>query len=107
VESSEECGHSIRFDAVGKAGRSIRVKENRPRTTAPHGLSHHERDRLTEGMDYLRRRGPCGAVVREHRGREVTRSGRRSSKADQTYKERHRATTASRRNAQGGHDDCV
>lgn len=36
----------------------IIVREKPPQIVAPHGLSHRERDVLTEGLDFLRRQGP-------------------------------------------------
>ncbi len=59
MKTSVKRGRSNSSAVAAKGARSLTVMENRPRTTAPHGLSHHERNRLTEGMDYLRERGPC------------------------------------------------
>lgn len=80
MESSVECGHSKGFDTFAKGAASLRVKEteNRPRTTAPHGLSHHERDRLIASMHYLRLRGPCVFVsIEAGRSAEAEREVRR------------------------------
>ncbi len=46
------------------------VRERPPQIIAPHGLSHIERDHLTEGLDYLRRRGP-GVFVSIEAGRSA------------------------------------
>src|SRR4051794_4077227 len=46
-------------------GPSILVIDTPSRTTAPHGLSHHEMDWVTEGMRYLRRQGPAVFVTVE------------------------------------------
>ena len=35
------------------------ARAERRRISAPHGLSHYERDMLTEGLDRLRRKGPA------------------------------------------------
>jgi hypothetical protein len=44
---------------------SILVRDPKPRTTAPHGLSHLEMDWVTEGMRYMRRQGPATFITVE------------------------------------------
>jgi hypothetical protein len=59
LEIVEICGRPTDFSTKRTGTDTLRVKDARQRINAPHGLSHHERDLLTEGLDYLRRRGPC------------------------------------------------
>jgi hypothetical protein len=41
-----------------RGSRLITVKDSRRAVAASHGLSHHERDLLTESFDHMRQRGP-------------------------------------------------
>jgi hypothetical protein len=59
VEIIGICRRSADFSAKGTGTATLKVKDPRHRINAPHGLSHHERDLLTEGLGYMRRRGSC------------------------------------------------
>lgn len=51
-------GFQPKSPAIIRVSPSIIVREKPPQIVAPHGLSHRERDVLTEGLDFLRRQGP-------------------------------------------------
>jgi hypothetical protein len=57
-EGPEKEGCARISRAQMRGSRLITVRDSRHRVTAPHGLSHHERDLLTESFDHMRQRGP-------------------------------------------------
>ena len=76
LESPAKRGRSEDFDARGKEADTLEVNDVHAdalpracRIAAPHGLSHHERDLLSEGLDHMRERGPC-VFVSVEAGRE-------------------------------------
>ena len=57
-EGLEETGFARTPHAKMRGSGLIRVKDARRSVAASHGLSHHERDLLTESLDHMRQRGP-------------------------------------------------
>ena len=93
MEIIEFCRRSTDFSTKGTWTDTLRVKDTRYRINAPHGLSHHERDLLTEGLSYLRRRGSCVFVsIEAGRSPDAEKIVRLVSAKGQ---ERHRAAPAS------------
>ena len=92
MEIIEICGRSTDFSAKRTGTDTLRVKDARHRIIAPHGLSHHERDLLTEGLDYLRQRGPCVFVSieagRSPDAEKIVRSLARRVKSDIALRQR-------------------
>jgi hypothetical protein len=62
VENAAKRGHSEDFNGRRKGANTYKVNGTPLKITAPNGLSHHERDLLTEPFDHIRRRGPCAFV---------------------------------------------
>ena len=79
------------FRRHGNGDRHFKVKDARHRINAPHGLSHHERDLLTEGLNYLRQRGPCVFVSieagRSPDAEKIVRSLARRVRSDITLRQ--------------------
>src|SRR5260370_14532375 len=69
-QSPDQKGFAGISRAQKRGSPSIIVKDgNAPqRVSVSHGLSHHERDLLTEGFDHMRQRGP-GLFVSVEAGR--------------------------------------
>ena len=61
MESVGICGVRGISPPRDRGPNTLKVKDaSTPRrVSAPHGLSHHERHLLTEGLAHMRRRGPC------------------------------------------------
>jgi hypothetical protein len=56
---------------TGRKGRNTsKVRDITPRIAAPHGLSHHERDLLTEGLNHMQRREQPAVFISIEAGRE-------------------------------------
>ena len=64
----------------------------RRRILAPNGLSHHERDLLSEGFDHMRRQGPCVFVSieagRSPEAEKIVRSLARQAKSHIALRQR-------------------
>ena len=72
-KAPEKQGSTRNYAAEISGSALLRVKEKNLRAPgrricAPHGLSHHERDLLTESFDYMHRRGP-GVFISIEAGR--------------------------------------
>ena len=91
MEIIEICRRSTDFSATRTGTDSLKVKDARHRINAPHGLSHHERDLLTEGLNYLRQRGPCVFVSieagRSPDAEKIVRSLARRVRSDITLRQ--------------------
>ena len=74
------------------SGKREDTSKVRDRIAAPHGLSHHERDLLTEGLDHMRERGPCVFLSveagREPGSEKVVRSLVRRLRSDIALRQR-------------------
>jgi hypothetical protein len=77
-EGPEKEGCARISRAQMRGSRLITVKDSRRRVAAPHGLSHHERDLLTESFDHMRQRGP-GLFVKRRSGKIARRREDRQS----------------------------
>lgn len=91
MESIGICERSRDLSAKRTGTDTLRVKDARHRINAPHGLSHHERDLLTEGLNYLRRQGPCVFVSieagRSPDAEKIVRSLARRVRSDITLRQ--------------------
>ena len=92
MEIIEFCRRPTDFSTKRTGTDTLRVKDTRHRINAPHGLSHHERDLLTEGLSYLRRQGPCVFVSieagRSPDAEKIVRSLARRVKSDIALRQR-------------------